>query len=140
MKVKRIHADAGFTLLEAMIATMIIGIVLASVLAVASHGARYLAEMRRTARSTQILQQRVEDIRLMSWSQLQSVPGTFFDPNDPAQMYAGYITQAAFDTYNGTTTVSKVTFTVVWTNATGRVLTNRLTTLISNGGLNKYIL
>jgi hypothetical protein len=28
---------------------------------------------------------------------------------------------------------------VVWTNGNSRVMTNTLTTLVSNGGLNKYI-
>jgi hypothetical protein len=37
------------------------------------------------------------------------------------------------------TTVLRVTLTATWTNQTHRVITNTLTTLISNGGLNKYI-
>jgi Tfp pilus assembly protein PilV len=129
----------GFTIIEAMIATMILGLVLGSVLAVTSQSARYLSDLRRTARSSQVLQQKVEDIRLLSWSDVQALPSTFTDPNDATGSYAGFITQSAFDSYNGQTTVTKITLGVVWTNSNTHVMTNTLTTLISNGGLNKYI-
>lgn len=129
----------GFTLLEAMVATLILGFVLSSVLAVGSHCARYLSGIRRTARSSQILQQKLEDIRLLSWSQYQALPATFTDPNDTQGIYSGTISRSTYDTYNGTTTVSRLTLTVTWPGQNGRVLTNTLTTLVSNGGLNKYI-
>jgi len=130
---------SGFTLLEAMIASIILGLALTSVIAVASQCMRYLTDIRRTARSSQVLQQKMEDIRLLSWSQLQVLPGTFTDPSDTNRVYAGTITQTAFDSYNGTTTMMKVTLTVTWTNQVYRALTNSLSTLVSNGGLNKYI-
>jgi len=139
-RVGRTNGENAFTLMEAMIATMILGVVLSSVLALASHGARYLNDLRRTARSSQVLQQRMEDIRLLSWSDVQALPVIFFDPNDTNHLYSGTITQAAYDSYNGNTTVTKLTLTVTWTNQVSRVLTNTLSTLIANGGLNKYIL
>src|SRR5947208_6006186 len=115
---------SGFTLLEAMIASIILGLALTSVIAVASQCMRYLTDIRRTARSSQVLQQKMEDIRLLSWSQLQVLPATFTDPSDTNRVYAGTITQTAFDSYNGTTTMMKVTLTVTWTNQVYRVLTN----------------
>jgi prepilin-type N-terminal cleavage/methylation domain-containing protein len=139
MMVRSIRNQRGFTIIEAMIATMILGLVLGSVLAVTSQSARYLSDLRRTARSSQVLQQKVEDIRLLSWSDVQSLPTTITDPNDADGLYSGFITQAAYDTYNGQTTVTKLTVGVVWTNGNSRVMTNTLTTLVSNGGLNKYI-
>lgn len=137
---ERFKANDGFTLLEAMIATMILGFVLASVLAVVSQSARYLVDIRRTARGAQVLQQEMEYIRLLDWSALQSVTNTFTDPNDTAQhLYAGRVTQSAYDTYGTTNTIVKITLTVTWTNQVNRVLTNTLTSLVGNGGLNKYI-
>jgi Tfp pilus assembly protein PilV len=132
-------AQSGFTILEAMIASIILGLALGSVVAVASQCMRYLTDIRRTARSSQVLQQKMEDIRLLSWSQLQALPSTFTDPNDTNHVYTGTITQTAYDSYSGTTTVMNVTLTVTWTNQVYRVLTNSLSTLVSNGGLNKYI-
>src|SRR6266404_6326252 len=125
----------GFTLLEAMIAVMILGFVLASVLVTVSQSARYLTDIRRTARASQVLQQEMEYIRLLDWNTMQSVTNTFTDPSDTAHLYAGKITQAAYDTYGTTNTVVKVTLTVTWTNQVNRVLTNTLTSLVGNGGL-----
>lgn len=139
MHMKRYNSSHGFTIIEAMIATMVLGLVLGSVLAVTSQSARYLGDLRRTARSSQVLQQKVEDIRLLSWSDVQALPATFTDPSDADGLYSGHITKSAYDTYNGQTTVTRLTLYVVWTNSNSHVMTNSLTTLVSNGGLNKYI-
>jgi Tfp pilus assembly protein PilV len=128
---------AGMTLLEAMIATMILGLVLASVLAVAAHSYRYISDLRRSATSSQMLQQKMEDIRLLTWSEVQALSSTFSNTNYP--WFAGAVSQSAYDSYGSTTTVVELTLSVTWTNRSGRVLTNTLTTLVSNGGLNKYI-
>jgi Tfp pilus assembly protein PilV len=134
------NGEAGFTLAEAIVATLILAIVMASVLAVASQSARYLTDIRRTARASQVLQQEMEYIRLLDWAALQSLTNTFTDPNDTNHIYTGTITQSSYDTYGlTTTTVVEVTLTVTWTNQVNRVLTNTLTTLVGNGGLNKYI-
>jgi len=132
---------SGFTLLEAMIATMILGLALASVLAVLSQCARYLTDIRRTARASQILQQEMENLRLTNvWSGLVGLNGTTFsDPNDTNHLYAGSIAQSNICLYGTTATVVEVTLTVTWTNQVNRVLTNSLSALVGNGGLNKYI-
>ena len=141
MRQKLVNAREGFTLLEAMIATMILGLVLASVLAVVSQCARYLTDIRRTARASQVLQQEMEYVRLLDWSTLQSLTNTFSDPSDSKHIYMGTIAKSAYSSSNfgTTTTVEEVTLTVSWTNQVNRVLTNTLTTLVGNGGLNKYI-
>ena len=139
MTQKPANARDGFTLLEAMIAVMILGFVLASVLVTVSQSARYLTDIRRTARASQVLQQEMEYIRLLDWTALQSATNSFSDPSDTARLYAGKITQSAYDSYGSTSTVVKVTLTVTWTNQVNRVLTNTLTSLVGNGGLNKYI-
>jgi Tfp pilus assembly protein PilV len=141
MKSSRHISDrSGSTLAETMIATIILGLVLGSVLAVISQCLRCLTDIRRTARASQVLQQEMETIRLMNWTQMQALPSTFSDPMDTNHIYAGTITKSSYDSYSGTTTVVQVTLRVTWANrAANRVLTNTLSTLISNGGLNKYI-
>ena len=136
---KRLNDTAGFTLLEAMIATMILGFVLVSVLGLTSQYFRYLADMRLSARSSQVLQQQMEDIRLLTWNNLQSLPSTFTDPNDSEGIYAGTITLTPYDSYSGTTTVTKITLGVSWQGKGGRSVTNKLSSLVSDGGLNTYI-
>ncbi len=133
------RSRGGFSLIEVMMGAMVLGIVLGSILAMASHAFGFLTDIRRRARSSQVLQQRMEDLRLLNWSQLQACPATFTDPSDPGAFYAGTITQEPADWYHGTATVMKVTLTVTWTNRLSRVQTNSLTTLIGHGGLNKYI-
>ena len=133
------NGEAGFTLAEAILATLILAVVLTSVLAVASQSARYLTDIRRTARASQVLQQEMEYIRLLDWTTLQSLTNTFTDPSDSNHTYKGTIAQSTYDSYGSTTTVVTVTLTVTWTNQVSRVLTNTLTSLVSNGGLNKYI-
>jgi type II secretory pathway pseudopilin PulG len=133
----------GFSLMEAMIATAILGLALASVLAVLSQSARYITDVRRSARASQILQQEMENIRLTNvWSGLLGLNNiTFLDPSDSNRLYRGKIKESGYapSVYNGTTNVVIVTLTVTWSNQVNCVLTNTLTTLVGNGGLNKYI-
>ncbi len=120
-------------------ASGILAFVLASILAVMTQCFRYLIDIRRTARSSQVLQQKMEDIRLLSWSQLSSISSNFTDPADTAGIYSGRIIQSSYSTWNGTTTATRVTLQVTWKGKSGRTLTNTLTTVVANGGLNKYI-
>jgi type II secretory pathway pseudopilin PulG len=138
---KRFNTEGGFTLAEAMLATLILVFVMASVLSVASQSARYLTDIRRTARASQVLQQEMENIRLTNvWTGLTGLANTSFsDPSDSNHLYAGSITESNYYSFGSTTTVEEVTLTVAWTNQVGKVLTNRLTTLVGYGGLNKYI-
>jgi len=135
-------AKGGFTLAEAIVATLIVAIVLVSVLGLMSQCTRYLTDVRRTARASQVLQQEMESIRLTNvWSGLTGLAGTsFVDPMDSNHIYYGTIAETNYATFGTTTTVETVTLTLTWTNQASRqVLTNRLTALIGYGGLNKYI-
>jgi prepilin-type N-terminal cleavage/methylation domain-containing protein len=139
MSASCLKSNRGFTIMEVMIAAAILGLVLASAIALGGQAVRYVADIRRTARASQVLQQKVEDIRLLSWSQLAALPSTFTDPNDTAGIYSGTVSQIPYDSFGGATTLVKLTVTVTWTNQAGVPLTKSLTTVVSNGGLNKYI-
>lgn len=129
------------TLLEAMIAVMILSFVLVSVLAVCSHCYRYITDLRQAATSSQMLQQKVEDLRLVTnWSSLTALANTTFsNSNYPGLL--GRISEVNYTAsdFGSTTTVIKVTLSVTWTNRSRTVITNSLSTLIANGGLNSYI-
>ena len=73
----QITGEAGFTLVEVMIASVIMAFVLVSTIAVVSHASVYLADLRLRVSSSQILQQRVEDLRAMNWTQVSACPTTF---------------------------------------------------------------
>src|SRR5262245_21865801 len=137
LKPNSLRNQAGITFIETVIASAILALVLISVLSLASESFRYLADIRDRARSSQVLQQPMDNIRLKSWTAMQSLPTTFSDPSDTNGTYAGSISVSDYDSYSSTTTVKRVTLTVTWTNRVGKVSTNTLTTLIANGGLNK---
>jgi Tfp pilus assembly protein PilV len=130
----------GYTLIEALVASVILAMTLVSLLALSSQCFHYLTDIRRSARATQVLQQKMEDIRLLSWSSLGTMSTTFVDSNAVMNTrYNGTVFTSAYDTYNGSTTVMKVTLQVTWRNRVGVTQTNRLSSLIANGGLNRYI-
>jgi Tfp pilus assembly protein PilV len=136
---QQLRRETGATFVETIIASAIVIVVLVSVIAIIGQATRYLANIRLTARSSQILQQKMEDIRLMSWSSIEAMPTTFSDPSDTNNIFAGAVSLADYDTFNGTSTVKRVTLTVTWVDRNSRVATNKLSTLIANGGLNRYI-
>lgn len=142
--IKKQSSEGGFSILEALVGSTILIFGLASVLAVATHGFRYIADMRRDARSSQVLQQRLEDIRLITvWTNVLTLGNTTFtDTNLPGTRFNGQVTVSAYppyDSYGGAPIVSRVTLLVTWTNRNGKILTNRLSSLVCKDGLNSYI-
>ena len=145
MKQNRQHnSESAFTLIEAVTGSTILIFALVSVLAVATHGFRYIADMRRTARSSQVLQQRLEDFRLITvWNNILALDNTSFtDTNLPGCTFRGTITvdpYSPYDSYSGSAIVARVTLIVTWTNQMYHIQTNTLTSLFCKNGLNSYI-
>lgn len=133
--------NAGFTLMEAMIASAILLFALGSILALASAGFRYVNDMRRWARSSQVLQQKMEDIRLITvWTNLWALNNTTFTDHSVSGMpMSGQIRVTSYNPPYPTNFFARVTITVTWTNSSRSVVTNRLTAAICQNGLNKYI-
>ena len=142
MRIRKHTGKAGFTLIEGLLAAGILALALVSVLALASKGFRYIGDMRRYARSTQVLQQKMEDIRLTNiWSAVWSLNGqTFSDNTISGDSYKGIITVSSFNPPYPTDFVAQVTITVTWTNSSYCIVTNRLSSVICLNGLDKYIL
>ena len=114
--------------------------VLVSTIAVLSHSTTYVADLRLRARSSQVLQQRMEELRTLNWEQITNCPPTFVNAADTNGTFAGKVIIDPYQ-YKGTTvTVVRATITVTWTNRHSRVVTNNLATLISQEGLNKTTL
>lgn len=130
----------AFTITEVAIVTVILGILLSSILALHSQASRFLHDIRLTALTSQVLQQKMEDIRMLTWDQLTNYPSVWTNSASTYGTYTVTITTNAFDSYAGATTVLNVTLTTTWTNfSSRRIETNRLTTLVTNRGLNSYI-
>ena len=124
-----------------MTASVILLLALGSVLALASQGFRYLGDLRRYARSSQVLQQKMEDIRLITqWDTLRSLNNTnFVDASLPGMSCRGNIIITSYDPPYPTNFTALVTVTVTWTNSSKHVVTNQISSLVCKNGLNKYI-
>jgi len=130
----------AFTITEVAIVTVILGILLSSILALHSQASRFLHDIRLTALTSQVLQQKMEDIRMLTWDQLTNYPSVWTNSASTYGTFTVTITTNAYDSYAGATTVLNVTLTTTWTNfSSRRIETNRLTTLVTNRGLNSYI-
>src|SRR5712672_541548 len=97
--------------------------------------------MREWARSSQVLQQKIEDIRLVTvWTNVWALDSTTFrDSTITGEVYSGSVAISAYNPPYPTDFAACVTLTVTWTNRNDRVLTNRLSTLLCKNGLSKYI-
>jgi prepilin-type N-terminal cleavage/methylation domain-containing protein len=135
------QGQQGFTLTEAMIASVILLLVFASMLALAGQGFRYMSDLRRWARSSQVLQQKMEDIRLITqWSTMQALNNTTFTDNSiPGQPISARISIGSYNPPYPTNIMALVTITATWTNSGRRVVSNSLNSAVCQNGLNKYI-
>ena len=131
----------GYTLIEAIIASMILLFVLASVLALAGRGFRYLTDLRRWARSSQVLQQKMEDIRIVTvWTNVWAMNNTSFVNNDILGVpYGGTVYVNSYDPPYPTNIAAQVMIVVSWKNTAGGMVTNKLCSIVCANGLNKYI-
>jgi len=146
-------AEAAGTLVEVIVATVIIAVMGAGIISSINYGMFVTLLARENARATQIMLEKLESIRLYNWSEVTNtgfVPPTFVDVYDP-QAPTNY--QGAV--YNGTMTVGNASFsssspsyagnmrqftvTLSWTT-NGKIPHNRsLSTYVSKDGLQNYV-
>jgi len=116
----------AYTLPEVLVATFVLGVFVVSLYAGFGTGFSLLRLVREDARSTEIIQQKIEMLRLCPWSDLPSFPTTFqepFDPlastNDPkAVIFNGTISLTTPNIpVSYATNLRLVTITVYWTNS-----------------------
>ena len=148
------RAEAGskaFTLMEVLVATAIIGVQFVTLYLGMTQGFGIVQVSRENLRATQILQEKMETIRLYTWDQITN--NGFIPPTFGASFYpAGQTNQGV--NYQGTITISDVpsplsnasyasdlklvVVQVNWTS--GNVQRKRdMRTLVSHYGLHNYI-
>jgi prepilin-type N-terminal cleavage/methylation domain-containing protein len=147
-----LHASQqGGTLIETLIATVILGILGAGIIGSINYGMFMLRLARENARATQVLVEKSEALRMYNWYQLvysnNFVPTNFtaaYDPQAP--------TNSQGVTYNGTITIGtvpfsasysasirQVTIAIQWATM-GRVNHSRsLTTYVAKDGMQNYV-
>ena len=140
--------QAGVTLVDVLFGAVMIGIMVVGLYVGFSQGFAVIQLARENLRATQILQEKMETIRLYTWEQINT-PG-FVPPTFTAPFYAvGVQTQGL--TYNGRVTwaqnpvtesyaadLLQITVEVTWRS--GDVTRHRdMRTFISRYGLHNYI-
>ena len=145
-----VHALArvAFTLMEVLVALAISSVLFVSLYSGLSTGFAVVQLARENLRATQILQEKMETIRLYTWDQIITagfIPTNFTDVFYSATQYSGGLT------YTGSLTVvtapitesysndlKMITVQVTWESA--NVLREReMSTLVSRYGLQNYI-
>lgn len=143
----------GATLVEALVSIAIFGIAAISLLTGVSFGFSTIGSIREELRATQILIEKMETIRLYSWNQVNT-PGfvpekftaSYYPPNvgdtnglGSGVTYSGTVSISAGPTGNTySSDVRTVNVGLSWTTG-GRVVSQEISTLVSRGGLQRYI-
>lgn len=147
--------ECGFTFIEVLISVIVLGITAIALFSGLACGFAILTTTRQNLRATQILTQKSEAIRLLTWDQLSECPTVFQDyyypvgvtNNAEGTIYGGTISATGVatnipDTVSYKSQIHLVTITVVWTNYIGSipvVHTRQTQTLVAVNGIHNYI-
>jgi len=142
----------AFTLMEVLVVVAIIGVEFVSLYLGMTQGFGIVQVARENLRATQILQEKMETIRLYTWDQINTAG--FIPPTFTAAFYPAGSQTNQGATYQGTVTISDVPpplstasyakdmkMVVVQVNwQSGNIQRNRdMRTLVSHYGLHNYI-
>src|SRR6266540_1685269 len=111
----KIHRSAAFSFVETLVAAAICGIMFLTLYAGLSSGFAVLQLSRENLRGTQILQEKLETIRLYNWDQLTNV--SFIPANFVDTFYPGTGTQSTSGiTYTGRVTIAAAPISESYSN------------------------
>ena|SRR5688572_22517652 len=149
----RIHCDskakAGMTLVEVIIASGIFAIMAGALIGTYNCGFFIMQSVRENQRATQILMEKVETIRLYSWTQLNTtnfIPSSFADDYDPQSpigsrgvRYTGQITvfPVSFST-TYSTNMRQVEVLLTWSSR-NIPHTRKASTFVAKDGIQNYV-
>ena len=150
--------ESGYTFTEVLVAAGILGLVATTIYAAFAVGFCVIQSTRENLRATQIMVQKMEGIRLLTWSQIADTnrylpPFTErYDPlgattNAGGAQYTGYVrssipTSADLGGADYQTNMRTITVTVYWTNfnrAKRIVHKCEMQTRVARNGLQNYI-
>ncbi len=142
------RGDGAFTLVEVMVGVGVLGILAVSLYAGLAQGFAMVQIDRENLRATQILEEKMEVIRLINWAQVNQrgfIPATFTESYD-----AGGATNTGFN-YTGTVIVTNAPITEAYSNdlrmiqatvtwqSGGLTHQRQMTTFVSQYGLQNYV-
>jgi len=143
---------SAFTLVEVMVGVGVMGMMMVTLYAGFSFGFAEVRLSREEVRATQILEERMEVVRLLNWDQVVNLPG-YVPTTFTAPFFAENPTNPAANgfTYTGTVLVTNAPISETYSNAlrmiqievswpSGNVIRKRrMTTFVSQYGLQKYV-
>ena len=139
---------AAFSLIEVMAALGLVGVLFLSVYTGIGTGFAVISVARENLRATQVMQEKLETLRLYSWDQINSngfIPITFTAPYQPnagtnsGLFYTGAMTITNFSgTESYATNMRAVLLEVRWTSGSVE-RTRTMQTAVARYGLQNYI-
>ena len=144
--------DAGFTLVEAVVSFAIFGVCFGALLEGLTWSVSSVKFARETVRATQIMEDKLDTVRLYSWDQITTpgfITNKFYAPfsptsalwgsNAPGLTYTGSITIAAAPlTESYQTNMMQVRIDLYWPSSPA-VRHAQMSTFVSKYGLQGYI-
>jgi hypothetical protein len=150
-KTEKRRGVLGFTIIDAVMATLVLGVVGGAFCTSVSCGFIVLQTTREDVRATQVLTQKLEAVRLCTWSELANFTFTEnYDPlngtNKMGAIYYGNVTIGSATNIPNTASyagnVALVTINLNWTNYNRGVAiphNRQMQTQVARYGLQNYI-
>ena len=142
--------NAGFSLIEVVMGVGVLGVVVCSLYAGLSSGFTLIQFNRENLRATQILEEKMEVVRLFNWDQVVNQPG-FIPTSFTESFYPAGGTNASGLTYTGSVLLTNapvsesysndlrlVRITVAWTSS-GVQHQRQMSTFVTQYGMQRYI-
>lgn len=143
----------AFTLAEVIVASAILGILVLSLFGAFSSGLSVVQAARENMRATQILVQKMETIRLLTWSQTTNqivAPTNFNARYDPTSVNSGTRYRGTYEPGPAPSDIPAayrdkiraINVTVYWTNGTGsktRIQSRQMQTFVARYGMQNYV-
>jgi len=136
---RKSSSNAGFTLIEVMVATVLLLVILGGGFGALVQGHRLVEAARDETRASQILQSELEDIRTYDWATLTALNATAsYSPQE--SFTDAYSTRYAIRRNISTrsATQRRIRLQVDWTDNGGSSHMREFVTLISKDGLYDY--
>jgi len=150
-------ADSGFTLVDAIFAMAVAGVMFVALYAGLAFGFRMVKMARENTRATQIMLEKMETVRLVKWSDLTNstvfptnkfvVPYYSVGGTNTSLMYTGQVTLTPCTVGNGiaggtasyASDMKKITVRVDWCPMGATNRTRMMTSYVTRNGLQSYV-
>ena len=138
---------AGFTLAEVMMAAGVMAFAISGSIVVIQSGVKSIDNARNTTLASQIIQSEMERIRLLNWSDVNSLGASanivltsIFPPGTTTTTMNGRFTaiRTCTDTAGKVGEMKTITITVTWTGVDGKTHTRTTTGNYCKNGLYDY--